>query len=106
MITRRYSVWGAWAALVIPLLMLVASIIWLMVSYDGKCGGYLPEISAAKPCTLAAYVVGWVSLLALIAIGEYWPFIIVLLVLPIGIGLLLDRRRASRAANPKIEGHR
>jgi hypothetical protein len=37
-----------------------------------------------------------IPLLALIAIGEYWPLIIVLLALPVGIGYLLDRRREGR----------
>ena len=96
MTVKRYLAWGAWIALTIPLLALAVSIIWLMISYDGKCGGYMPEISAARPCTLAAYVVGWVTLLALIAISEYWPLIIVLLPLPVGIGYLLDRRREDR----------
>jgi hypothetical protein len=96
MTTKRYLAWGTWIALAIPLLALVVSISWLAASYDGKCGGYLPEISAARPCTLAAYVVGWDSLFALIAIREYWPLIIVLLALPVGIGYLLDRRREDR----------
>lgn len=110
--TKRYTVWGAWTALAIPLLVLAAGIIWLMASYDGKCGGFLAGISAATPCTIASYVIEWGSLLALIAISEYWPFIIVLLVLPIGIGHLLDRRRESRLStsktgiSPKIEGRK
>lgn len=96
MTTKRYTLWGACAAPAIALLALMAGIIWLVVSYDGKCGGYLPEISAARPCTLAAYVVEWATLLALMVISEYWPLIIVLFLLPVGIGYLLDRRREDR----------
>ena len=89
--------WGTWAALIAPLLILIASIVWLTLSYDGKCGGFLPWLAAAKPCTLAEYVVGDLSLLALITWTGYWPLIIVLLALPVGIGYVLDRRRERHA---------
>jgi hypothetical protein len=81
-----------------PLLSLVVSVVWLTLSYDGKCGGFLPSLAGAKPCTLAEYVVGNASLLALIVWTEYWPFIIALLVLAVGIGYALDRRSEHNAA--------
>ena len=98
MTTRRYLMRGSWIALAIPLVTLVAGAISLALSYDGKCGGFLPWLAAARQCTLADYVVGNLSLFALIVWIEYWPFILLLLALPIGIGYLLDRRKKNPAA--------
>jgi hypothetical protein len=98
MTTRRYLVRGSWIALAMPLVIFAFGAISLMFSYDGKCGGFLPWLAAARQCTLADYVVGNLSLFALIVWIEYWPIVIALLALPIGIGYLLDRRHTNRAA--------
>lgn len=90
--------WGSWIALAMPVLTLAAGTLSLLLSYDGKCGGFLPWLAAARQCTLADYVIGNLSLLVLIVWIEYWPFIILLLALPIGIGYLLDRRKKHPTA--------
>ena len=89
---RRYVVWGAWTALAAPLLALTAVAVLLALSYDGKCGGFMPWLASAKPCGFADYVFGNLTLLALIFWVEFWPIIIVVLTLPVGVGYMLDRR--------------
>ncbi len=98
MTTRRYLKLGTWVALAAPLAVLMAGAVMLTFSYDGKCGGFLPWLAAAKSCTLADYLSGNLLLLALIVWTEYWPLVLALLALPIGIGYILDRRRGHRAA--------
>jgi hypothetical protein len=95
---RRYVVWGAWTALAAPLLALAVVAVLLALSYDGKCGGFLPWLASAKPCTLAEYVLNNVTLLALITWFEFWPFIVVVLALPVCVGYMLDRRKKRGAA--------
>ena len=97
MTRRRYSVWGAWAAFIALLLVLVTSTAWLAVSYDGRCGGFQPWLAAARPCTLAEYVRLNLSVLALIVWNEFWPLIVVLLASPVALGYVLDRRRDRRS---------
>ena len=91
---RRYVIWGAWTALAAPLLALTAVAVLLAVAYDGKCGGFMPGLAPAKPCGFADYVFGNLTLLALIFWVEFWPIIIVVRALPVGVGYLLDRRAA------------
>jgi hypothetical protein len=97
---RRYVVWGLWTALAAPLLALIAVAVILAISYDGSCGGFLPWLAAAKPCSFVDYVFGNLTLLALIFWVEFWPIIIVVLALPVGVGYMLDRRTARNAAKP------
>jgi hypothetical protein len=97
---RRYIVWGAWTALAAPLLALIAVAVMLAISYDGKCGGFMPWLASAKPCTLAEYVLNNVTVLALIVWFEFWPFIIAVLALPVGVGYMLDRRAANHSPQP------
>ena len=94
---RLYIVWGAWTALAAPLLVLIAYAVLMTFSYDGKCGGFMPWLASAKPCTLGEYVLNNVTLLALIAWFEFWPFVILILALPVGIGYILDRRHKRDA---------
>ena len=77
-----------------PLLALSAVAVLLAVAYDGKCGGLVPGLASTKPCGFADYLFGNVTLLALIFWVEFWPLIIVVLALPVGVGYLLDRRAA------------
>ena len=97
MTTRRFLLWGTWVALAAPVVVLMAGAALLTFSFDGNCGGFLPWLAAAKPCTLADYLSGNLALLALIVWTEYWPLVIALLALPIGIGYVLDRRRGRHA---------
>lgn len=89
---RRYLVLGAWVALAIPVIALTASIIRMIVTYDGKCGGFLPWLAGPKPCTLGEYVAGNLSLMAIVVWAEYWPVVISVIALPVVIGYILDHR--------------
>ena len=76
------------------LLALTAVAVLLAVSYDGTCGGFMPWLASAKSCGFADYLSGNLMLLALIFWVEFWPIIIVVLALPVGVGYMLDRRAA------------
>jgi hypothetical protein len=94
---KRYLVWGIWVAVTGLMLIVVVNMVWLALSYDGRCGGFIPEISSPRACSLTQYVFGNFTLLALIAWTEFWPIIVLLLALPVVIGLVLDRRVRRRA---------
>ena len=83
---------GIVVALAAPALGLIGFTISYALSYNGKCGGFLPWLAAAQPCTLGEYVAGNLSLLTLIVFREYWLAIVLLLALPVGIGYALDAR--------------
>lgn len=87
---------GVWVAIAIPVLAMIASVMGMIFSYDGKCGGFLPALAGPRPCTLGEYVAGNLSLLALIAWTEYWPVVILVLALPIVTGYALDLRENSK----------
>jgi uncharacterized membrane protein affecting hemolysin expression len=52
-------------------------------SYDGKCGGLLPEVSAPRPCSLWSYMTGDVLAIALILGITYWPVLVLLVILAV-----------------------
>jgi hypothetical protein len=95
---RRYLLRGIAIALATPVVILIAGSLVTALTFDGKCGGFIPELSPVRPCTLTAYVTGWVPLLTLMVISEFWPLILALLAIPIAIGFVMDRRRARRSA--------
>lgn len=66
-------------------------------SYDGKCGGFLPEVSAPRPCSLWAYMTGDVLAIALIVAVTYWPLLLLLIVAAVLLGYFLRRGRHGRA---------
>jgi hypothetical protein len=87
-------IWGIFMAFAIPIFFFGASILWSVYSYNGECGGYLPWLASAKPCTLKEYVDGNFWLLVVV-VFKHWPLVIVAMGLPIAIGLiryLLDRQ--------------
>jgi hypothetical protein len=61
-------------------------------SYDGKCGGFLPEVSAQRPCSLWAYMTGDVVAMALVAALMYWPVVLVLIIVAVLTGYFFGRR--------------
>jgi hypothetical protein len=61
-------------------------------SYDGKCGGFLPEVSAQKPCSLWAYMTGDVVAMAVVVAITYWPVLLLLVILAVPAGYIFGRR--------------
>jgi hypothetical protein len=92
MARRRFLLWGLLVAVAVPILMLVAATVYLMLSYDGTCGGVMPWLAAAKPCARTHYVLGTLSVIILLVWTAYWPAIVAWVGLPISIAYLLERR--------------
>jgi uncharacterized membrane protein len=61
-------------------------------SYDGKCGGFLPEVSAQRPYSLWAYMSGDVVAIAAVLAITYWPAVLVLIILAVLTGYYFGRR--------------
>jgi hypothetical protein len=61
-------------------------------SYDGKCGGFLPEVSAQRPCSLWAYMTGDVLAIALVLGITYWPVLVALVILAVLAAYFFARR--------------
>jgi hypothetical protein len=61
-------------------------------SYDGKCGGFLPEVSTPRPCSLWSYMTGDVLAIAVIVGLTYWPLLMMLIVVAVLLGYFLSRR--------------
>ena len=89
---RRYLMRGVQIDLGVILLAAFALFLTLAWSYDGKCGGFLPFLSAAAPCSFSHYVFGGMAVYTLILGIEFWPFVLGALLLPPLIGFLIDRR--------------
>lgn len=49
-------------------------------SYDGKCGGFFPEVAAQRPCSLWTYMTGDVVAISLAVAITYWPMLLLLIV--------------------------
>jgi phosphotransferase system glucose/maltose/N-acetylglucosamine-specific IIC component len=96
---RRYFLFG----LFVPIAILIAASIILIVntalSYNGKCGGFLPWLAGPKPCSLWEYVYG--NSLAIIAVVgiSYWPVILALIFVPALIGFSVDRQNQRKSEN-------
>ena len=61
-------------------------------SYDGKCGGFLPEVSAQRPCSLLEYMTGDVVAIAVVVAITYWPVVLMLIILAVLTGYFFGRR--------------
>lgn len=85
----RLGVHVAWGLL---LAVAIVFVIGIGLSYDGKCGGFMPGLAAATPCTFWSYMSGYLLLLTLILAANYWPLVVALLLVPPLVGHLLDRR--------------
>ena len=79
-------------ALVVVAALVVVGVAGLALSYDGRCGGYFPGLSAPRPCSRWAYLTGDGLAIVLVLSVSYWPLLLVLAFLPV-IGYWLDRRR-------------
>jgi hypothetical protein len=63
------------------------------MSYDGKCGGFFPELSMRRPCSFWGYLSGDVLAIALIVGVAYWPLALILMILAVAVVYFLNRRR-------------
>jgi hypothetical protein len=97
MARRRLLFWGISVAVAVPMVALIATTVWLMLSYDGTCGGMMSWLAAARPCALVQYVLGTLSVIIVIVWISYWPIILGWVGLAVCIGYLLERRRQRRA---------
>jgi hypothetical protein len=61
-------------------------------SYDGKCGGFLPEVSAQRACSLWSYMTGDVLAIALVLGITYWPVLVLLVILAVLTAYFFARR--------------
>ena len=69
----RIAAFRAVAITVVAFLFVVCVVtIQVALQFDGMCGGYMPFLSAAQPCTLSQYVWSSVSLTFLVFFHEYW----------------------------------
>jgi hypothetical protein len=66
-------------------------------SYDGKCGGFLPD-SAQRPCSLWSYMTGDVLAIAVVVAVAYWPLLLILIAAAVLLGYFFDRRRRRGSA--------
>lgn len=64
----------------------------MVFSYDGKCGGFIPEVSAPRPCSLWSYMSGDVLAIAVVVAVAYWPLLLILIVAALLFGYFLGRR--------------
>jgi hypothetical protein len=82
----------------IILCIAIVSLVQMVLSYDGKCGGFFPGLSVRRPCSFWEYVFGDEFVIAMILGQAFWPFVLGLLFLPPFVGYLFDRRRRRNAA--------
>ena len=95
---RRYFLRGVYVACGIFLFIAVVLLVQIGITYDGKCGGFLPALAGPRPCSFWEYVSGNVLLFALLIGATYWPFVLAVLFLPPLVGYLFDRRAKDHAA--------
>jgi hypothetical protein len=89
---KRYFLRGVYVAIGIVLCIAIGLAVQIALSYDGKCGGFLPWLAGPKPCSFWDYLSGNMLLFTLLFGSAYWPFLLALLILPPLVGFLLDRR--------------
>jgi hypothetical protein len=68
----------------------------IALAYTGQCGGLMPFIAAATPCTRMEYVQGGLELLLTVVLVELWPFILPAVLTPPLVAWWLDRNRSGR----------
>lgn len=84
---------GVYFACGAVLLIAIGALVYLGISYDGTCGGFLPALAGPRPCPFGEYALGILLLYALLPGAAYWPYVVAVLLLPPLVGFLLDRRR-------------
>ena len=68
----RIVTFRAVAVTVVAFLAVCVIAIHAALQFEGMCGGWMPFLSAAQPCTLSQYVWSSVSLTFLVVFHEYW----------------------------------
>ena len=69
----RITIVRAVAATVVAFLTLASVVtIEAALQFDGKCGGFMPFLAAAQPCTLPRYVWSSVSFTTAVLFHEFW----------------------------------
>lgn len=92
-VKRRYFLRGVYVAGAIALCIAIVSLALMGLSYNGKCGGFFPGLSAPRPCSFSEYMIGDVVAMSMILLGTFWPVVLILLIVPPFVGYLVDRRR-------------
>jgi hypothetical protein len=92
MVRRRYWRRGVYLACGICLCIASVFLVRIGASYDGNCGGFLPWLAGARPCSFWEYMAGTVLLVTVVLGATYWPVILALLVLAL-VGVWIARRR-------------
>jgi hypothetical protein len=78
------------------LCLAIAYSVEILISFDGKCGGFFPGTSTRRACSLWQYATGEMLAIAMVLAITYWPLVLMLLIFPSLIGYLLDRRQMRR----------
>jgi len=73
-----------------------AIVIDTAIRFDGTCGGLMPFLSAAQPCTRWQYVSSNVSFTVTVLFQEYW-LVVLSFVGPVFLGSALFDRSSTRA---------
>src|SRR5206468_3729550 len=81
----------------------VVSLVESSLSYRGECGGFIPSLAGARPCSLWDYASFDLMLYVVLSVA-YWPFVLGMLLLPPLVGDLLDRPRLEFLRR-RIESH-
>jgi hypothetical protein len=92
--------WSAWqkgllAGIFILLLILAWMIIHTAISYDGTCGGLLPFMGTARPCSLLEYLQNDLSFALAVILAEFWWGIAAILLIPSLVGYWFDKQYRS-----------
>ena len=90
--SQRPLLRGAGIAFAVLLCIALVFVVRMGFSYDGKCGGFFPGLSARKPCSFLEYVIGDMLVIAMFLVDAFWPLLLAFLVLAIFVGYFLDRR--------------
>jgi hypothetical protein len=89
---QKSSMFLVFGVLVVPCIF-AYYFVMLASAYDGNCGGLMPFLAGAKPCSLLGYLFRDALFLALLATGflvrEHWVAIVLLAAVPVALGLLL-----------------
>jgi len=94
--TKRSYFWrGVFIACAAVLCFAIVFVVWMGTSYDGKCGGFFPELSVRRPCSLWEYMSGDVFATALIAGVAYWPLLTALTILAVVVDYFIHRRSGN-----------
>ncbi len=87
---RRYFWCGVFVSWGSVLCVAVVSLVQSSLSYRGECGGLIPALAGARPCSFWDYASFHLMLDVVLSLA-YWPFVLGILLLPPVVGYLLDR---------------